>query len=113
VKHRAGKLHVLVNNVGTNRRKKPLEFSMDDFKFLMTVNVESAFNLCQLCHGMLKESGNGCIIFNSSVAGGPLAMKSGCVYAMTKGTARSIGLPAMTLNSVILRNFIPPFHRFI
>jgi Tropinone reductase 1 len=34
---------------------------------------------------MLKASGDASVMFNSSVAGGPTAMKSGAIYAMTKG----------------------------
>jgi NAD(P)-dependent dehydrogenase (short-subunit alcohol dehydrogenase family) len=80
---------VLVSNVGTNRRKQVLEYSKDDFSFLMDTNVHSALQLSQLCQPLLAASGSSCIIFNSSVAGGPLAMKSGCIYAMTKGKVRA------------------------
>lgn len=43
----------------------------------MSTNLESAFHLCQLCYPLLKASGDGCVLFDSSVAGGPTAMKSG------------------------------------
>jgi Tropinone reductase 1 len=46
--------------------------------------LESAFALSQLAHPLLKASGDGVIIFNSSVAGGPTAMQSGAVYGLTK-----------------------------
>jgi NAD(P)-dependent dehydrogenase (short-subunit alcohol dehydrogenase family) len=81
----AGVLHVLVNNVGTNRRKQALEYNQDDFEFLLNTNVYSALRLSQLCHPLLAAAGHSSIVFNSSVSGGPLAMKSGCIYAMTKG----------------------------
>jgi NAD(P)-dependent dehydrogenase (short-subunit alcohol dehydrogenase family) len=41
----------------------------------MATNLESAFGLCQLVHPVIKASGGGSIIFNSSVAGGPTTMK--------------------------------------
>ena len=78
-------LHVLVNNVGTNTRKATVEYSGSDFDSIMATNLKSAFHVTQLCHGMLRRAQGGCVIFNSSVAGGPTAMKSGSVYAMTKG----------------------------
>lgn len=85
----AGRLDLLFNNVGTNRRKQALECTQQDFTFLMDTNVHSALQLSQLCQPLLAAAGSSCIIFNSSVAGGPLAMKSGCIYAMTKGTGPS------------------------
>jgi hypothetical protein len=75
---------VLFNNVGINIRKPTLELSHADFSTMMTVNIESGYNLSQLAFPLLKASGAGLIIMNSSVAGGPTAMKSGTLYAMTK-----------------------------
>jgi hypothetical protein len=83
----AGQLHVLVNNVGTNIRKPTVEYTEADFQALLSSNLSSAFHLTQLCHDMLKAAGAACVLFNSSVAGGPLAMKSGSIYAMTKGVS--------------------------
>jgi Tropinone reductase 1 len=74
-----------VNNVGTNRRKQVLDYYQEDFEFLFSTNVYSALHLSQLCHPLLAAAGRSSIVFNSSVAGGPRAMKSGCIYAMTKG----------------------------
>ena len=81
----AGKLDVLVNNVGTNRRREAAQATAADFDLLMGTNVRSALHLCQLCRPHLARSPCGAIVFNSSVAGGPLALWSGCVYGMTKG----------------------------
>jgi tropinone reductase I len=84
----SGVLHVLVNNVGTNRRKQVLDYDQEDFEFLFNTNVHSALHLSQLCYPLLAAAGHSSIVFNSSVAGGPLAMKSGCIYAMTKGVSQ-------------------------
>ena len=82
----AGELHTLVNNVGINIRKPTLEYTVVDVQTLLSVNLASAFHLSQLCFPLLQATGNASVLFVSSVAGGPLAMKSGCIYAMTKGT---------------------------
>lgn len=80
-----GKLDVLVNNVGSNIRKPTVSFSPDELDFLLSTNLRSAFVLCQLAHPLLRAAGVGAsVVFNSSVAGGPLAMFSGTVYGMTK-----------------------------
>lgn len=55
-----------------------------EFQRLISVNLESAFALSQLAHPLLKAGGDGIVIFNSSVAGGPTAMGSGSIYGLTK-----------------------------
>lgn len=81
-----GALDVLVNNVGTNVRRPggTLEYSAADYGCVMGTNLESAYVMCQLCHPLLKAAGSSAILFNSSVAGGPNAMRSGTLYAMSK-----------------------------
>ncbi|GIL92654.1 hypothetical protein Vretimale_19463 [Volvox reticuliferus] len=85
-----GKLDILINNVGTNIRKPTVEYSEEDYSFLMRTNLESAYHLCQACQPLLKASGNSSIVFNSSVAGGPTAMRSGTLYAMTKAALNQL-----------------------
>ncbi|GIL57486.1 hypothetical protein Vafri_12714 [Volvox africanus] len=64
--------------------------SPQDYNFLMRTNLESAYHLCQACQPLLKASGNSSIVFNSSVAGGPTAMRSGTIYAMTKAALNQL-----------------------
>ncbi|KAG1666969.1 hypothetical protein FOA52_004252 [Chlamydomonas sp. UWO 241] len=85
-----GQLHVLVNNVGINIRKPTVEYTSQEYHTLMSTNLESAFVLCQLCQPLLASAGSSCIIFNSSVAGGPTAMWSGTIYAMTKASLNQL-----------------------
>ncbi|EFJ49574.1 hypothetical protein VOLCADRAFT_85348 [Volvox carteri f. nagariensis] len=85
-----GKLDILVNNVGTNIRKPTVEYTEAEYSFLMGTNLESAYHLCQACHPLLKASGDASIVFNSSVAGGPTAMRSGTIYAMTKAALNQL-----------------------
>ena len=56
----------------------------EEWSFLLSANLESSFALCQLCHPLLKATGDAVVIFNSSVAGGPLALMSGTIYGLTK-----------------------------
>ncbi|KAF8057775.1 tropinone reductase [Scenedesmus sp. PABB004] len=85
-----GSLHILVNNVGTNIRKPAAAFSASDYAAIMSTNQESAFHLCQLARPLLVASGDGVVLFDSSVAGGPTAMFSGALYAMTKAALNQL-----------------------
>jgi hypothetical protein len=82
-----------VNNVGTNIRKPTVAFTPEELDFVLSTNLRSAYHLCQLCHPLLKASGDASVLFNSSVAGGPLSMFSGTPYAMVRQRRgfRSIG----------------------
>ncbi|XP_057845190.1 tropinone reductase homolog At5g06060 [Cryptomeria japonica] len=84
-----GKLNILINNVGTNKRKPTVEYTAEDYSFFMSTNFESAYHLSQLSHPLLKESGNGSIVFISSVAG-VVAIQSGTIYAACKGAINQI-----------------------
>ena len=78
-----GKVDILVSNVGFNTRKPTVDFTPEEYRALMDVNLESSFALCQLFHPLLAKSGDACVLFNSSVAS-LVSMQSGVVYAMTK-----------------------------
>lgn len=78
-----GKLNVLVNNVGTNIRKKTPEYSEEEIEFIFETNLKSAYFLARKLYPMLKNSGEASIVNISSVAG-LTSLKTGSVYGMTK-----------------------------
>ncbi|KAK9176112.1 hypothetical protein WN944_028125 [Citrus x changshan-huyou] len=80
-----GKLNILINNVGTTIRKATVEFTAEDFSFLMATNFESAYNLCQLAHPLLKASGAASIVLMSSVCGVVAVVDVGSISGATKG----------------------------
>lgn len=88
-----------VNNVGTNIRKPTVAFTPEELDFVLSTNLRSAYHLCQLAHPLLKAAGGASVMFNSSVAGGPLSMFSGTPYAMVglraegRGRGRGAALP--------------------
>jgi len=84
-----GKLSILINNVGTNKKKPTLETTAEDFSFIMATNFEAAYHLCQLAHPLLKESGAGSIVFISSV-GGLQSIFCGSVYEASKGAINQL-----------------------
>ncbi|XP_071711781.1 tropinone reductase homolog At5g06060-like [Rutidosis leptorrhynchoides] len=85
----SGKLNILVNNVGTNVRKPTTEYTAEDYSKLMATNLESSYHACQLAHPLLKASGNGSIVFISSVAG-LVHLRSGSIYGATKGAMNQL-----------------------
>ncbi len=78
-----GGIDSLINNVGTNNRKKTLDYTLEEYEQLLAINLTSAFDLCRLCHPHLKASGKGSIVNLGSIAG-LVALPTGSPYAMTK-----------------------------
>ncbi|CAI0393334.1 unnamed protein product [Linum tenue] len=81
--HFHAKLHILVNNVGTSIVKASVDYTVEEFRWLMGTNLESAFHLSQLAHPLLKNSEGASLVFMSSVAG-VASVSFGSVYGATK-----------------------------
>ena len=83
-----GPLHVLVNNVGTNIRRPTEQFTLEDLRFLMSCNLESAFELARGLRGPLAEAarrdGDASMVHLSSVASRSVLGTSSCAYTMSK-----------------------------
>ncbi|XP_074571132.1 noroxomaritidine/norcraugsodine reductase-like [Curcuma longa] len=84
-----GKLNILVNNAGTAVFKPTVEQTIEDFKLLMSTNLESAFHLSQLAYPLLRACGGGSIVFITSIAGF-IAWDHLSVYASTKGAMNQL-----------------------
>ncbi|KAI4323868.1 hypothetical protein L6164_023443 [Bauhinia variegata] len=80
-----------INNVGTNIKKQTIDYTAEDFSYLLSVNLESAYHTSQLAHPFLKASGNASIVFVSSIAG-VASVKVGSIYGATKGGKRRSAL---------------------
>ncbi|KAB1220087.1 hypothetical protein CJ030_MR3G005574 [Morella rubra] len=61
-----------------------MDYTAEDFSFLMSTNLESAFHLSQLAYPLLKSSEAGSIVFISSIAG-QLTIPATSIYGATKG----------------------------
>lgn len=77
------KLDILVNNVGTNIRKKFVEYSDAEIQQLFETNLFSMMDLTRLCYPMLKKSGFASVVNVASVAG-MQDVQSGTPYGITK-----------------------------
>jgi Tropinone reductase 1 len=78
-----GRLDILVNNVGTNIRKKTLDYSEVEIQKIFNTNLFSSLELSRFMFPHLKKSEYPSIVNVSSVAG-LTHLKTGIVYAMTK-----------------------------
>ncbi|CAI0393337.1 unnamed protein product [Linum tenue] len=92
--HFHAKLHILVNNVGTSIVKASVDYTVEEFRWLMGTNLESAFHLSQLAHPLLKNSEGASLVFMSSVAG------VGAMNQLTKNLACEWAKDNIRVNSV-------------
>jgi len=76
------RLDILVNNAGTNIRKESLNYSREEFQFLIETNMTPAFELSRRLHPQLKAAQSGSI--NVVSVGGITALGTGAPYAMSK-----------------------------
>lgn len=80
---RWGKLDILVNNVGTNVRRRFIEYTEEEYRRLFDTNLFSLSEMCRLAHPLLAKGENASVINMASVAGW-FDVASGPPYGMTK-----------------------------
>jgi len=78
-----GGLDILVNNVGTNVRKRIQDYNDSEYRHIMQTNLDSVYELCKLAYPLLKAANQASVVNVSSVAG-MVSIKSGVIYGMTK-----------------------------
>ncbi len=83
-------LDILVNNVGTNVRKKINDYSQDEYDKIINTNLHSTVAICRGLYPLLKNSGGSSIINIASVAGITF-MRTGIPYGMTKAALVQLG----------------------
>lgn len=83
IKEKWGKLDVLVNNAGVNIGKRTVDYTKEEFEYVMGINLIAQFELSRLLHPLLQASGNASVINNGSIAG-MLDVSTGSPYGMSK-----------------------------
>ncbi len=78
-----GRLDILINNVGTNIRKKTVDYSLAEYESIMDVNMHASFDMCRRSHPLLKKSPSGAVVNILSVAG-LTHLRTGAPYGMSK-----------------------------
>ncbi len=98
---------ILVNNVGTNIRKKAIEFTLDEYEYIMSTNMTSNFEMSRLAYPYLKATKDAAIVNLLSVAGfthlrtgPPYGMSKAALYQLTKNLAVEWARDGIRVNAV-------------
>ena len=103
-----GGLHILVNNAGTNDRKQPEEYALEEWQTIIDTNLTSAFIASQKVYPHMSRAGGGKIInigsmmsiFGASFTV-PYASSKGGIVQMTKGMACAWAKDNVQVNAVL------------
>ena len=79
-----GGVDILVANAGTNRRKDPELYTLEDWHFIVDTNLTSTFACCLAVYPELRRRGGGKILTIGSMAS-IFGFDMGSIYAATKG----------------------------
>lgn len=97
----------LVNLAGDNRMKPLEEVNDDDWRYLLDVNLSSAFYLCRAVMPLMREAGEGRVINTSSIFGirgvdtdAPYAAAKAGVVGLTRALATEYGPHNVTVNAI-------------
>lgn len=84
-----GRIDILVNLQGANRRKPIVDVTAEDFDLITTVNLRSVFFLSQAVHPVMAAQGGGKIVHFSSLSANH-SFDTISVYAATKAAVTSL-----------------------
>ena len=102
-----GRLDILVNNAGTIRRSPAVDFSEEDWTFVLEVNLSSVFRLSQLAGRHMVERCSGKIVnvasllsFQGGVTVPAYAASKGGVAQLTKALANEWASKGVNVNAI-------------
>ena len=105
---RLGRLDILVNNAGVGIRKRPEEYTLDEYDKIVTTNMTATFLCCQAAYPELKRAGGGKIVNIGSMASIfghtfalPYAASKGGVVQMTKSLAIAWATDNIQVNCIL------------
>jgi len=105
------KLDILVNNVGTNVRRKMVDYAEEEYRKLFEINLFSLVEITRLSYPLLKKASHPSVINIASVAGS-FDLQTGPPYGMTKAAIIQLTkhLAAEWANDNIRVNCVSPWY---
>ena len=110
-----GRLDVLVNNAGVNRRGDLLSISAADWDMTFAVNLDAMFHLCRAAVPVMSSAGGGAVVNTASQWGlypapGHIAYNTSkaAVVAFTQNLARDHAAAGVRANSVCPGEILTP-----
>lgn len=107
IKDKYGRIDILVNNAGISDSRKVEDYTAEQFKNVMELNVNAIFNAVMPVVKIMKEQGGGCIINTSSmvsISGQPSGVayptSKSAVNGLTWSLARELGPSNIRVNAV-------------
>ena len=108
VQNKFGRIDILINNAGSNIRKRPEDLSLDEFRWVQDTNLTSAFVFSQAMYPHFKKVSGGKIINIGSMYslfGGPVStaysVSKGGIVQMTKSMAAAWATDKIQVNAVL------------
>ena len=104
-----GKIDILFNNAGVNRRVRFEDVDVKTRDFILGVNIFGVWNMAKAVYPHMLKAGYGRIINTSSVTGVKVvdegqttyAMSKGAVLSLTKALAYEAGPHGITVNAIL------------
>ena len=105
---RLGRLDILVNNAGMNIRKRPEEYTLDEWKLVLDTNLTSAFVAAQAAYPHMQRAGGGKIVNIGSMMSifgaafvGPYGASKGGIVQLTRALACAWAKDNIQVNAVL------------
>jgi Tropinone reductase 1 len=115
LEQKLGGLDLLVNNVGTNIRKRVDEYAPDEYRHVIETNMMSTFEICRLAYPLLAEAksqATSAAVVNVVSVAGLTHLRTGAPYGMTKAAliqlTRNLGVEWASSN--IRVNAVAPWY---
>jgi 2-deoxy-D-gluconate 3-dehydrogenase len=103
-----GRVDILVNNAGINIRKQPEQYTMAEWRQVLSINLDGAFYCSHAAYPEMKKAGGGKIInigSMMSIFGAPFAVpyaaSKGGIVQMTKALATAWAKDNIQVNAVL------------